>query len=226
MTTDNLVKVTYCHDHVDMDEGSFFMREGDDPFRHVSFACTIKSITAWEWTNVATAKAVASHLAGDWTVRPMPHCTDPSSPFLLARADGLTLFFSLRSAWNKPDKGLCSYYRPSGPDNARVSVYENGKQLPDPSIHFSVTKTPEQMAKDITRRLIPDAERVHALALRALESDIAHHHRKAECRLLADNHWNELNKWGIDARAEGGSVRISSYMTPEAFKKLIAKLTT
>ena len=69
-----------------------------------------------------------------------------------------------------------SLVRPVGRDGNRPTIWENDPlagmgTIHDPVIYMSNTKSPEQIAKDISRRLMPEAERVMALALKAIEKE-------------------------------------------------------
>lgn len=90
------------------------------------------------------------------------------SGFYLKRADGLTLFFSPPS-YSHRNKFHVSYSRPRH-NGSWFELYEKDasgylQKVSDPSANLSETKTADQLAKDISRRILPEAEKVHKLAL-------------------------------------------------------------
>jgi hypothetical protein len=86
----------------------------------------------------------------------------------LQRADGLNLWF--HSRYNTPDKITVKY---GNTEQCYVTVYENHNKLDYPSINVSADKPAEKIAKDIARRLLPDAEKVHKLVLEKIAAENA-----------------------------------------------------
>lgn len=87
----------------------------------------------------------------------------------LQRADGMNLWFC--SAYNTPDKIAVKY---GNSEKCYVTVYENHNKLGYPSINVSANKDASKIAKDIVRRLLPDAEKVHKLVLEKVAAEKAH----------------------------------------------------
>jgi len=87
----------------------------------------------------------------------------------LQRADGMNLWFLTR--YNTPDKITVKY---GNSENSYVTVYENHSKLDYPSINVSADKEASKIAKDIVRRLLPDAEKVHKLVLEKVAAEKAH----------------------------------------------------
>jgi len=87
----------------------------------------------------------------------------------LQRADGMNLWFLTR--YNTPDKITVKY---GNSENSYVTVYENHSKLDYPSINVSADKEASKIAKDIVRRLLPDAEKVHKLVLQTVAAEKAH----------------------------------------------------
>lgn len=87
----------------------------------------------------------------------------------LQRADGMNLWFLTR--YNTPGKITVKY---GNSENSYVTVYENHNKLNYPSVNVSADKDASKIAKDIVRRLLPDAEKVHKLVLEKVAAEKAH----------------------------------------------------
>jgi len=220
MKNTNLTLVTV--QNADGGTGSFYMRDGGNPSDYTS-AQVIKTESA-TFNFAKQSQEIAAHLPKEWEIAPA-WPDDPKSPFYLTRDDGLQLFLRLTDTYREKDKGSASYSRPKDSQGRYVSIYDDGKSVREPSIGFALTKTPQEIAKDITRRLIPEAERVHVLALRAVESSNAHAVQEAKAKELAKKHYNALHDLGLYVYNNGGSVRVEGYLSPEQFEKLLARLT-
>lgn len=118
-------------------EGYEHSRSEQIPYKHAERAQEIAAVFPGKWTAIPQSKEYADC---GWT---------------LQRADGLALYM------NGPSYNHRNSYRfgVSAPrhDGSYVCVDEKAN-----SINCGETKTAEQMAKDISRRLIPDAELVYA----------------------------------------------------------------
>ena len=97
--------------------------------------------------NIELLKEIASFLPTDFVVA--------QDKISLQRADGLNLWF--HSRYNTPDKITVKY---GNSEKSYVTVYENHNKLDYPSINVSADKEASKIAKDIVRRLLPDAETV------------------------------------------------------------------
>jgi hypothetical protein len=110
--------------------------------------------------------AIAAALPGEWTgTGDDNHATDETRGGDLVRADGLALYAIANSYGNK-GKVTFSHNRPKFKKGAPwVDVYDaTHNRIPAPSINCTLTKSPEQMASDIARRMLADCERVDRLA--------------------------------------------------------------
>jgi hypothetical protein len=210
--------------HVDGTEGSFFMPNGADPKQYCHHTPT--RIESAPFDHAQRAADVAAALPGDWTIKP----TDPASPassFYLVRADGLKLFIRFTETWGSNGKGYASYQRPPGARSERLYLYDdNRNEVKDPSIKFALTKTAQQVAADVTRRLLPDAEQVHRLAQVALASSHAYATAAEQANDTAKRHRATLAAYGLDIRPSEGSasVEVRCYLTAEQIDKLAARL--
>ena len=98
--------------------------------------------------------AIIAALPGKWDAEPISK-EYPDCNWHLIREDGLRLFIA-RPGWRA--KGKYTISASHDQHNGQfVTVYANGSKLDSPSIGVSETKTPQQIAADIARRLIPDA---------------------------------------------------------------------
>lgn len=86
----------------------------------------------------------------------------------LQRADGMNLWFLTRY---NPNKITVKY---GNSEKSYVTVYENHSKLDYPSINVSADKDVSKIAKDIVRRLLPDAEKVHKLVLQTVAAEKAY----------------------------------------------------
>lgn len=164
--------------------------------------------------------AIAAHLPGLWVVVPRwnidTQAIDPTCA-KLKRDDGLVLSVHA-GGYHGAGKVNISLSRPTGKNNARVDVWEGSNHLSDPSINASDTKTPEQIARDIARRLLPDAEKVFLLVNERIAADKAYHDKRAalvtdlcsvvNAELPTQN--REIVNLGNDAAHGYGHFRVSS----------------
>ena len=87
----------------------------------------------------------------------------------LTREDGLALYFSFDGYGNK-GKIRIAYFCGDLNRGAYVTVYDDKYQrVSYPSINVSMTKTAVQVARDIEKRLMTDAVRVHGLVLKSID---------------------------------------------------------
>ncbi len=107
------------------------------------------------------ALLVALQLKGNWT--PSDRDCDRNRVELI-RNDGMRLLFIDGGNWAPVGKIHVMFCRPRDAKQGHVEVYgENRERLQDPSINVSEAKPAEQIARDIERRLLPDAEKVFSL---------------------------------------------------------------
>jgi hypothetical protein len=92
------------------------------------------------------------------------------------RADGAKLYLSLESSkgYELKDRVSISGSLNIGRNGAFVTVYEGGQRLSPGSITVALSRGPEAIAKEITRRLLPEYLRVYALAMAKLQADNAY----------------------------------------------------
>lgn len=117
------------------------------------------------------APQIAAALPGAWTARPIHPEGGSNENCYLIRADGLTLFFAgSRGGWAAKGRFLLQHSRPRK-DGKWVELWENHNTVKAPEITVADTKTAEKIAADIVARLLPEAERVNALALASIARD-------------------------------------------------------
>jgi hypothetical protein len=118
-----------------------------------------------------TALAIAQALPGEWTIKPVS-TESKNSNFYLIRADGLTLWMAdSNGGWAKKGRYAIHGSRPKKGNNQYVELYEGGSRIKEPEITVSDEKHSTQIAKDIVSRLLPEAERVHTLAMQQIKGE-------------------------------------------------------
>jgi hypothetical protein len=105
---------------------------------------------------------VATYLPGSWNSNLIVATNS------LIRSDGLTL--TVRDSYSQRGKLHISFSRPVNGSGCSPDIWAplNAGRIQNPSINVSNTKTAVQVAKDIVRRLLPEAERVFKLANEAI----------------------------------------------------------
>ena len=108
-----------------------------------------------------------------WTFTPDK---DASWTVHIDRADGakLYLYFESSKGYELKDRVSISGSLNIGRNGAFVTVYEGGQRLSPGSITVALSRGPEAIAKEITRRLLPEYLRVYALAMAKLQADNAY----------------------------------------------------
>lgn len=119
---------------------------------------------------LANVRAIVAELEGQWTT------TDPdANPYHVTatRADGLKLAFYLEGGhWNDTARAEVSYTHPR---YFEVRHYDDQA----PRVNVTTTRKPATVAADLERRLIPDAETMHAHILQRIADVDAYHTSKA-----------------------------------------------
>lgn len=112
-----------------------------------------------EFKDTDLALAVCAALPGSWELEPVSD-EYVDTNWYFKRADGLTLFFS-RPGYSHKGKWSCGVSLPRD-GGSYVEPRDDAGKIDVPSVGIGESKTPEQMAADIARRLIAGAERAHA----------------------------------------------------------------
>jgi hypothetical protein len=117
------------------------------------------------YNKVEKVSQVAAELGDNWQVVPLSTEYEDTNWYLL-RSDGLRLFLANGPTWSKAGKAEISLSTPRHKGSYIEPRDAEGKRVSTPKIGVSWdAKTPEQIAKDITRRLLPDCEIVHHATL-------------------------------------------------------------
>ena len=111
---------------------------------------------------------VIAGLPGAWTVPEVDEQFGIHTGALL-RSDGLKIF-SRANHYGFREKIQFSFIRPRDDKGNYVELYDENGRISDPSIACSLSKTEDKLAQDIVRRLLPDAERIFALANEKINS--------------------------------------------------------
>lgn len=133
--------------------------------------------------------AIAAALPGEWAVKPYryEHFTEETRGYIV-REDGLTIY-AVANEYGNRGKVAFRHSRPTGKDGRFVELWEPGRigSIDSPSINCTLTKTGEQMAADIARRLLPEAERIEPLArAKVAEYENAENAQAETLRLLSE----------------------------------------
>lgn len=115
-----------------------------------------------------------------WSVKPYDseHVGQAESRGYLVRSDGLSLWVHA-GGYGQKGRITFSLNRPhdeGANDGGYVTIYRSGSagRVADPSITAADTKDADQLAADIARRLLKDAEEVHALVMVQINAHAAH----------------------------------------------------
>jgi len=200
-----------------------------------------------DYLHAQIAFDTASGLGNNWQAVPISD-EYKESGFYLKRADGFTLFFSPPSYSHK-GKFRVAYSRPRH-EGKWFELYERDasgslQKVSDPSANLSETKTADQLAKDIIRRILPEAEKVHTLALEriadensakdaqqtsalrvsvAVKKPLQSKYQGKAGEKETSGHIDSVGTWQAEA---GGRVSFSLYSLPiEQAEKLAALLAT
>jgi len=176
------------------------------------------------YTHEKFAQEVAAQLSGTWTVQ-AAHADQVDSPFVLTRPDGMKLFLCPYSAYNRPGMGVVLMLTPRDGRGRYVSACDPDTfgRVIEPSIRFNLTKLPEQVAKDITRRLLPDCEKVYPLFAAAVKREDEY---AAKSDLAAAAVKQIRHSGPLYFTANGASVDVKGYLTPEQAQRLAAFAAT
>lgn len=136
--------------------------------KHCSNPDRLRYVSSEEipYKHSAMAVALAELLPGDWSVIPQ------SDEYVdcnwdLKRADGLKLYLSAPCYGHK-EKWTIGLSTPRH-EGRYVEAYEKNQRVSLQSIGIGVSKTVQQMASDIVRRFLSEAERVHLLYVATIE---------------------------------------------------------
>ncbi len=199
----------------------------------------------WEYTGTeevpyllaGAAHAIAEALPGNWTVGPQSE-EHPNCGWDLIREDGLTLYMH-GPAYGHAESYSFGLHAPRH-NGDWVEAYDETtrERLPNPSINCAVTKSKEQLAKDIVRRLLPDAENVHAAIMRRIH--LLDRHAKAKDQAIvvlagaggvpvpSTNYSNErplyLDGVTLIVGSDGTSVQIAGYINFDKAVRIAAIL--
>lgn len=90
---------------------------------------------------------------------------EAASNSIIRKSDGLELWFRI-GGYGNVGKAAIHFCRPVGRDGRSPTLWGvgNGKQIGNPEIGVSDKKSADQIANDIVRRLLPEAEVVFKLA--------------------------------------------------------------
>lgn len=128
-------------------------------------------------TSTPSARTLSRPRFPRWASRPgrrRPASVEHAScGWYLERADGLRLFLSGPNYEHRDAFKFLLSAPTRKKGRSYVDVYDpqTRNRIPHPSIKVGAGKDPAQMAKDIGRRLLPEAERVHGLVVATLAKE-------------------------------------------------------
>jgi hypothetical protein len=132
-----------------------------------------------DYTHAGIAASICAALPGDWSAKPQSD-EHKDCGFYLVRSDALTLWLSPPAYHHKDAWGI-AFSRPSW-KREQVGLWIKGERVANPSMNCSVKKSPEVMAKDIARRILPECERQFAECNAIIEA-WKEQHRKRDAAL-------------------------------------------
>lgn len=131
----------------------------------------------------AFLQAVAAALPGDWVASLADKYPRSDWEGDLIRADGLTLWL-MAGGYGNAGRIKISHNRPRNDKGQYIELWgdvskgEPAGQVATPSISVSMGKSPEKIAGDIAKRLLPDAEKVEQKAHERIELDRSYEKRR------------------------------------------------
>jgi hypothetical protein len=168
-----------------------------------------------DYDNVDVYISIAEALTGNWTAKPISK-EYKDCAFYLSRDDGLTLVVNTNT-YGLDGKHKFSFSPPRDSKRNVHDIYENGSRLGIPSIKCSTSKTPEKLAKDIERRLLPDCEDQQVKYLERINQAESFYKKedniKEVCQSLKGGK-------GIYFRPNGSSVQVTGYIDPELAQQI------
>lgn len=218
----SLTKFTFRHitdpTHI-ITATAFVTKKKFDPQTLVGASYRLIEKSPETYTHQKQADSIAECLSGNW--KAVPRSKDRADCFFsLVRADGLELYLSLREALKgKMNISMCY---PFDSHRRYVTVYDrkNGRDIPPPSIGVSINKSPEQLARDIEKRLLPECDVIMPLLQEEIRKTEDSYAREAAIKKAAE----ALPTNGpLSFETCGSSTRVSGYLSIEQAGKL-AKL--
>ena len=170
-----------------------------------------------KYNNVEFAQGLLDALGEGWEAKAF-HGDYPHSNYSFKRtSDGVG--FWARDTGGKNSRWEFCFDAPLNGRGRQSAVYRKtgSGRLPHPSITCAKTKSGEQLARDVAKRLLPDLEEVHALYLEQIEKDDAYEARRKVAQEVAD----ELNEVkGLRFSPDGAYVIVEGYVKPDVAQEI------
>ena len=168
-----------------------------------------------------TYNEIAKELGPEWSAEVTSKPEWPRFMGYIRHNSGLALFIQ-SGGYNLPEKHEISYSVPRDQKGHTITVYDaNVRALATPSIRLTQKKTPEQIAKDIRRRLLEDAKTVHEAAIKRLECLESYYKQEDEAKECADR---LSYVGGVSFSSNGGQIHVDGYVNPDVAKQIHALL--
>ncbi len=164
---------------------------------------------------LSLAVSICAALPGVWTASKVSPEDGEDGAAQLVRADGLELWIPrMNGGWAPKGRIAVRYSRPRDAKKQYLHLYESAPshgKIADPEITVSPSKTGEQIASDIIRRMLPECERIQALALanNKAHNDYETNRRAALVRLAS------IAGTQIRENGNNGAIYYSLYITPQ-----------
>ena len=163
----------------------------------------------------AIANVLQEKTGVQWFIAPARFADHADCAFIFQRdSDGLA-FWAVADRYGAKGKYEFFYDTPRTAAGKTVSTYEKTV----PKIKISIDKTPEKIAGDLIRRLIPAIEEAAPAWIEAVERANEYDRKEAAVKKAMDMlryHSGEV----LHFDANGGSVKVSGYVTIEQAVKL------
>jgi hypothetical protein len=122
----------------------------------------------------AICRALGFNSLHHWTASDFQTYPRSDGECTLTRADGLALYV-VAGGYGKAGRITITHSRPRGVKGEWVELWgEGAAKINSPEITVAATADAERIAKEIARRLLPDAECVQGLAMARIDADRAY----------------------------------------------------
>ena len=171
--------------------------------------------------NNETYNEIAKELGTDWKAEVTSKPGWPRVIGFLRHQSGLDLFIQ-SGGYDLPEKHEISYHLPRDQKGHVITVYDaEMREIHTPSIRVTQKKTPAQIAKDISRRLLEDAKAAHKCTEKRL-AYLSEYYAKEDKAKEVANTLEYIN--GVSFRANGGKIHVDGYVSTETATKIHALL--
>lgn len=207
---------------------SIFDRSLESARRQFSGDYTFVGTTTHTFINAEKAHAIAAELStlDQTTWLAYPSNSGVEANFVLrSEARGLSIWLQLEATKYNGFGGKfgASYNRPNDGRGRWVAIYSGGEQVNNPAIRIGTSKTNAQIAKDIFRRLLPEALTFNARVLADIAKLDAYEAATVAAQQAAAG-LSPIN--GLTFTASGRDVEVRACLSIEQATRLRAELAS